>query len=59
MSGKGPGGGFPLDTGLEPSPLSLQQLCREEVRDRLDRSGKSVDKLWLPTKIKKYIKYEE
>jgi SPRY domain-containing SOCS box protein 1/4 len=44
---------------LEPSPLSLQQLCREEVRDKLDRTEKAADKLGLPTVMKKYIKYEE
>ena len=41
---------------LEPEPLSLQQLAREEINQAVD--GRSLDDLGLPTRLRRFLLYE-
>jgi len=42
---------------LEPKPLSLQQLAREEITRALD--GRSLQGLGLPTRLRRFLLYQE
>jgi len=41
---------------LEPEPLSLQQLAREEINQALD--GRSLQDLGLPTRLRRFLLYQ-
>jgi len=41
---------------LDPEPLSLQQLAREEINQALD--GRSLEDLGLPTRMRRFLLYQ-